>query len=144
MIDKYIILNRKPKIITNLFLVNFFLLTGFIIWGINTFTYQNYPLFHSQIKTQNSYYILEVLVPVKEVNEIINQNTLLINKTNYNYKYIKQSRKVIYQNNTNYIKIYLEVYNLEKKYLIEGYHLDIKICLKSEKIINILKNKEEE
>ena len=143
MIDKYIILNRKPKMIINLFFINIFLLTGFVIWGINTFTYTNYFLFHSQFLSQNSYYFLEVLVPVKEVKQIMNQNTLWINETNYSYRFLKKDDKVVYQDGGNYINVYLEIFDIDNEYLIDGYHLEVKFCLRSDKIINLLKNKEE-
>ena len=143
MIDKYIILNRKPKIIIRLFILNIFLLTGIVIWGINTFSYQNYLQIHSQISNLNSYYFLEALIPVKEVNTVTTQNKLWINNKCYYYKVIETSKNITYKNNNNYLKIYLSVYDLEENYLVNGYHLEIKFLKKKEKIINLIKNKEE-
>ena len=143
MIDKYIILNRKPRLVIVLFLIQLFLLTGFVTWGINTFSYQNYSLFHSRILSQNSYYFLEVLVPVKEVNRVMNQNVLWINDNRYNYRFVRRDDSVIYQDDINYVKVYLEIVDLKDEFLIDGYHLDIKLCLSSDKIVNLLKNKEE-
>ena len=143
MIDKYIILNRKPRLVIVLFLIQLFLLTGFVTWGINTFSYQNYSLFHSRILSQNSYYFLEVLVPVREVNQVINQNVLWIDKSKYNYKFTNKSDSVIYHDGKNYLKVYLEIFDLDDEYLINGYHLDVKFCLSSEKVKSLLKNKEE-
>ncbi len=127
MIDKYIILNRKPNLIIRLFIYNALFLTGLIIWCINTFTYQKYFLFHSQILNLNSYYFLEVLIPVKEVNEIKSQDVLWINTKKYKYQFIKMNNSITYKNKINYIKVYLRIENLEKDYQKNGYHIDIKI-----------------
>lgn len=125
MIDKYIILNKKMNIVMRVFIYNIILLTGLIIWCINTIPYQKYFLIHSQISSLNSYYCIEVLIPVKEVNRVISKNTLWINRKKYTYKVLKKDEKIIYKNKTNYLKLYLEVNNLEKEYLIDGYHIDV-------------------
>lgn len=143
MIDKYIVLKRKPKIIVRLFILNIIFLTGLIIWCINTVSYQNFFHIHSKVLNLNSYYFLKVLIPVKEVNEITNQKTLWINNKMYYYKVIKQDNKIIYKEHKNYQTIYLEVKNLEKKYKINNYHLELKIAKKPKKIIKYLHNREE-
>ena len=144
MIEKYIILNRTPNIIIKLFIYNIIFLTGLIIYGINTLTYQSYYQIHSQISNLNSYYFLEVLVPAKEVNKINNQNKLWINTKEYNYRVFKTDEKITYRNNKNYIKLYLEIDNLDKNFQKKGYHLKIKIKKEKQKIINLLKDKKEE
>ena len=144
MIDKYIILNRKPKMIVNLFILTTILLTGLVIIWINTVYYQSFYKINSQISKINSYYVLKVLIPVKEVTRITNHNTIWIDSKKYNYKVTKIDNKITYKNNTNYIKIYLEINNLEQKYKIEGYHLKAKIELEKEKITKIIKDKKEE
>ena len=73
----------------------------------------------------------------------MNQNLLWIDDTKYNYRFIKKDNVAIYRKKNNYVKIYLEVFNLDNVYLIDGYYLDIRICLSSDRIINLLKNKEE-
>lgn len=143
MIDKYIILNRKPNNIIKIFIIIIIFLTGIVIWGINNFTYQKYLLVHSQILNLNSYYYLEVLIPAKEVNQITKQNSLWINQKKYTYRILKIDNNIIFQNQENYIKVNLEINNLEKKYQVNGYHLDIKFKKKSKKIIEYLKNEEE-
>ena len=143
MIDKYIILNRKPNNIIKIFIIIIIFLTGIVIWGINNFTYQKYLLVHSQILNLNSYYYLEVLIPAKEVNQITKQNSLWINQKKYTYRILKIDNNIIFQNQENYIKVNLEIDNLEKKYQVNGYHLDIKFKKKSKKIIEYLKNEEE-
>ena len=42
------------------------------------------------------------------------------------------------------IKIYLEIFNLDKEYLINGYQLDLKILLENKKIIEYLKNERDD
>lgn len=125
MIDKYIILNRKPCIAIKLFICNVIFITALIIWSINTIMYQNYFLIHSQISNLNSYYCLKVLIPAKEVKKITSNNKLWINNKRYNYKVITKDNKIIYKNKTNYLKLYLKIENLEKEYLIDGYHIDV-------------------
>ena len=127
MIDTYIILNRKPNLIMQVFILNIFLLTGFVIWCINTLPYQFYFQIHSQIFNKNSYYYLKVLIPAKEVNEITKQNTLWINNKKYNYKIIKESNNITYKHEKNYLTLYLKIENLEEEYKKNGYHINIKI-----------------
>ena len=125
MIDKYIILNRKPTILIKLFICNIIFLTGLIIWSINTFSYQKYFLVHSQISSLNSYYCIKVLIPVKEVNKITSQNTLWINNKIYQYRVVKKDNKITYKNKTNYLNLYLVINHLEKEYQIDGYRIDV-------------------
>lgn len=143
MIDKYIILNRRPKLIIQLFILNIIFITGLIIWCINTISYQNFFHINSKISNLNSYYFLKVLIPVKEVNKIINKKELWINNKKYTYVTSKIDNKVIYKNNENYQTLYLDINNLEEKYKIDNYHLEIKIADNPKKIIEYLKNKEE-
>lgn len=138
MIDTYIIMNRKTNLIIKLFIFNICLLITVFIWGINTFTYQIYFHIHSKIIKFNSYYLLEVLIKEEEVNQIKNTNKLLIGTKEYYYQIDKIDDNIIYKNNTNYFKIYLNVTSLEEKYLINNYHVDIKIPATNKKIINYL------
>ena len=143
MIDTFVILNRKPNFVIKVFIYHLIFLTGMVIFGINTFSYQKYFLIHSQIFNLNSYYYLEVLVPVKEVNKVTTQNTLWIGSRKYYYKVYKLDQEVTYQNNNNYIKVYLEVLHLDHEYQINGYRLDVKIWDKKIKLIELLLNKKE-
>lgn len=136
MIDGYIILNRKTKLIMNLFIFNIGVIIVFIIWAINTFYYQSYFHIHSKILNLNSYYLLEVLIPEKEVNQIIKENKLLIGERGYTYSVFDISDDIIYQNNTNYFQMYLEVYELDEVYKVNNYRLEIKIPKERKKIIN--------
>ncbi len=73
----------------------------------------------------------------------MNQNQIWINNETYTYKVAKKDEKIIYKDNKNYQKLYLEINNLRKEYQIDGYHLNAKFIKSKEKIINLLKNKEE-
>ena len=127
MVDTYIILNRKPKLLIRVFIVNIFFLTGLVIFCINTLSYQLYFQIHSQVFNLNSYYYLKVLIPVKEVNEITKQNKLWIDTKSYYYKVVNESNDITYRHGINYLTLYLKVDNLDEKYLRNGYHLDVKI-----------------
>ena len=139
MIDSYIILNRKTNFIIKVFIFNFFLILLFVIWSINTFSYQSFFHIHSQVLKINSFYYLEVLIPVKEVYQITKQNKIIINSKEYNYHIEKIDTNFITKNQENYNKIYLKVDNLEKEYLVNGYQIDIKILKETKKIIDYMK-----
>lgn len=136
MIDSYIIMNRKTNLIIKIFIFNICIIIFLIIWGINTFYYQSYFHIHSKLLNFNSCYLLEVLIPEKEVNQIIERNELLIGEKNYNYIISEISDNIVYQDNINYFKLYLEVIGLEDYYKINNYRLDIKIPKENKKIIN--------
>jgi len=144
MIDSYIILNRKTNTIIKIFILNIIIIAVLFIWGINRFEYQSFFHIHSKIINFNSYFVLELLIPVKEVNQIKEQNKLFIGNKEYHYNIKQIENNIIYQNNTNYQTIYIQIKNLDEKYLINNYHIDIKIPTYSKKLIEYLKNKKEE
>ena len=133
MIDSYIILNRKVRPVIIVFILNICIIICLLIWGINTLEYQNFFHIHSKIIKLNSYYFLEVLIPVKEVNQIIGENNLFIGDEVYSYSIYKIDDNIIYKDNTNYQKIYLNVDRLDDKYLINNYRIEIKIPTKKQK-----------
>lgn len=136
MIDGYIIMNRKTNLIIKMFVLNISIIIILVIWGVNTFYYQSYFHIHSKLINFNSYYLLEVLIPEEEVNQITEGNVLLIGDKVYNYSVYNISDSITYQDNVNYIKLYLDVYCLDEKYRINNYRLDIKIPKENKKIIN--------
>lgn len=144
MIDQYCILHRTPRLIVRIFFSIIIFLTGLAIWGINTFSYQSYFQFHSQILFKNSSYFLEVLIPVKEVKQVEKQNQLWIDKNKYTYKVVKQFNHVIYKKGDNYLKVYLMVDHLDKEIQLDGYRTIIKIPKENKRIIRYLMNKEED
>lgn len=139
MNNTFTILNRKTPLIINAFILNFFLLTVLVIWGINTLSYQSFLKVHSNILKIDSFYYLEVLIPIKEVNQITIENKLIIDNKTYNFNIYKTDPNITYKNNTNYQKIYLQVFNLNKEYQINGYQIEIKLLKEKKKIINYLK-----
>lgn len=139
MNNSYIIMNRKTSIIIKIFLINTLILSSFVIWGLYTLTYQSFVQIHSKILYFDSFYYMEVLVPVKEVIQITKQNQILIDDKIYNYNIHYIDSNSIYLNNENYQKIYLKVLNLDKSYLINGYEMDIKILTEKKKIIDYIK-----
>ena len=136
MIDSYIIMNRSTNLIIKVLIFNICIIMFLVIWGINTFEYQSYFHIHSKLLKFNSYYLLEVLIPEKEVNQIAKENELLIGDKIYNYNLYDVSDYIVYQDNINYRKLYLEVLDLEDNYKINNYRLDIKIPKERKKIIN--------
>ena len=135
MIDGYIIMNRKSDLIIKIFIFNICIVIILIIWGINALEYQKKLKFHSKISNFNSYYLLEVLVPVKEVNQVIKKNKLLIDDVSYDYNVNNISSDLIVENNINYQKIYLSVNNLDDSYKINNLILTIKIPISKKKIL---------
>ena len=140
MINHYLILNRKPSFIIKTFILVISFIIIAVIWGVNTFYYQNFIILHSRIKYfDNSYYFIEVLVPIKEVKQITKQNQIAINNKTYNYLIYKIDNNVTYINDENYQYVYLNVINLDDAYLINGYEIDVKILKERKKIIDYLR-----
>ena len=140
MINHYLILNRKPSFIIKTFILVISFIIIAVIWGVNTFYYQNFIILHSRIKYfDNSYYFIEVLVPIKEVKQITNQNQIAINNKTYNYLIYKIDNNITYIDDENYQYVYLKVINLDDSYLINGYETDVKILKERKKIIDYLR-----
>lgn len=127
MIDRYVILKRKPPIIMKLFICIIFFLTVLVICSINTFHFLLFRQVHSQILYKNNLFLLEVLIPAKEVNVITNQTKMRIGAEEYNYQVYEIDPNVVYEENTNYRKLYLLVDDLDESYQVNGYQIDIKI-----------------
>lgn len=144
MNSSYLILNRSPSLIIRAFIFNTIIFAVLIIWGINTLYYQKFIKLHSEIVCCDSLFYSVVLVPAKEVKQIINNNSLKIEGKTYLYRVYKMDNNITDINNENYIKIYLEIFNLDKEYLINGYQLDLKILLENKKIIEYLKNERDD
>ena len=144
MNTSYVILNRKPSLIIKIFIFNIIILVSLIIWGINTLYYQTYLTFLSKVVNYNDKYVLEILTPISKVTQIKNQNKIIIDKNIYNYQIYEIDNNIVFINNTNHQKIYLEIPNLSTNYLINGYKMDVKFPGKKQKIINYLKNEKEE
>lgn len=144
MINSYIILNRKTSFIIKFFLINILILTILTIIGINTLYYQTFIQIHAKIIHQDSNYYIETLIPTNKITKIKNSNQIIINSNTYNYSIFKIDSNAIYKNNQNYQKIYLLIKNLDQSLLINNYEFNAKIPDKHQKVINYLKNKEED
>ena len=77
MIDTYYILNKKCNFSIYVFILNVIILLSYIIYGMNTYTYQNYIQLHSEIIIKNSLFYLEVLIPEKEVSNITTNEKII-------------------------------------------------------------------
>lgn len=139
MIDSYIILHRKTSIIIKIFIFNLFLIGIFVIFGINNLEYQTSFQLHSKILNFNSYYLLELLVPVKEVNLITNQNKIVIDAREYQYFVYTVDSNIVYENDENCQKVYLKIVDLDEEYLKNGYQMTVKFFKEKKKIIDYLK-----
>ncbi len=139
MMNSYIILNRKTNFIIKIFMCIVVFLIILVIWGINTLSYRSFFHIHSQLLNLDSFYYLEVLIPVEEVNFITNKNKIVINSREYNYQVYKIDPNIIFHQQKNCVKLYLEVENLDDAYKINGYQLDVKIEKESKKIIDYLR-----
>ena len=139
MNNNYTILNRKISLVMRVFILNIIILIIFVIWGINNLYYQNFIQFHSKILYFDSFYYMEVLVPVKEVNTITKQSQIIIDSNKYNYEIYKVVPDVEYINNINYQKVYLKIFNLDEFFLVNGYELDVKVLKEKKKIIEMFK-----
>ena len=109
MNTSYVISNRKPSLIIKIFIFNIIILVSLIICGINTLYYQTYITFLSKVVNYNDIYFLEILTPISKVPQIKNQNKIIIDKNTYNYQIYEIDNNVIFINNTNHQKIFLEM-----------------------------------
>lgn len=144
MIESYIILNRKPNIIIRIFTINLILIICLIIWGINTYNYKTYFEFHSKLSNFDSLFYLEVLIPSKEVDQVLNNKNIIINDKKYLFSIYKIDENITYKNNINYQKVYLKIKNLEEKYLINNYRINVKFERDNKKIIDYITKNEKE
>ena len=80
MIDTYYILNKKCNFSVYVFILNVIILLSYIIYGMNTYIYQTYIQLHSEIIIKNSLFYLEVLIPEKEVSNVVKEEKIIINQ----------------------------------------------------------------
>lgn len=125
MLDEYIIMNRKPKMILYLYFFFLFLFIIMTVYG-TCFLFQKCIFqFHSKVLYNCSQYYLEVQVPLDAVHMLKKKGIISIDSKNYHYSILKTSDMSFYQNNRNYIYVTLIVYQLDEKYLYDGYEMDI-------------------
>lgn len=138
MIDRYIILKRKPPMVIKLFIILILSFTILVIHCINTFYYISFFQIHSKILNKNNFYLSEILIPIEEVYFITKQDKLKIGNKEYNYQVYEIDPNAIYQENKNCRKVYLMIKDLDEIYQVNGCHVDLKIAKEKKKIIDYL------
>ena len=135
MLDSYIILNRKHTYIIKIYYYILIIFTLILTYFIFTTIHITYFKNTSIITLNNNKYYLKLIIPLKKINLITENNFLIIKDKKYNYqiKKIKPHKK-------NKLLIYLEIKNLDNSYKINNYRIDVKIK-EENKLLNYLKSK---
>ena len=139
MIDTYILLNRKTKLISKLFIYNILILIILMIYTLSKFEYTSYFYSNSQITFMDNYFLLKINTSLEDIQTISKSNSIIINNKEYMYQIYKIENDVMYENNNQYQVIYLKILNLEEYYWIENYSLNIKIEKERKVLIDYLK-----
>lgn len=139
MIDTYILLNRKTKLISKLFIYNILILIILMIYILSKFEYTSYFYSNSQITFMDNYFLLKINTSLEDIQTISKSNSIIINNKEYMYQIYKIENDVMYENNNQYQVIYLKILNLEEYYWIENYSLNIKIEKERKVLIDYLK-----
>lgn len=140
--NKEIILNiRNKKII----LLSRIIIISFIIVTIIThfIEVQNYYQNKGIIVLDEDKYYLKLYIDITNINDIINNSSIIINDIDYNYSIIKKS-DLLESNYNNYQIFYLQVPNLNKNLLINNLVIDYKILIHNQLLIKYIKNKVKE
>lgn len=136
MFEKYVIINRKPKIIMKIFVYNILVLMVLSVYLSREISYTSYYSIYSYIFYSNNEYYLKLIVPIDKINLIIEQNMLNIEDNAYNYEVNEIDSNVI---NNNSQVIYLKVYKLDSSYKINNYMVKVKFKEKTKKLIDYFK-----
>lgn len=140
--NKEIILNiRNKKII----LLSRIIIISFIIVTIIThfIEVQNYYQNKGIIVLDEDKYYLKLYIDITNINDIINNSSIIINDIDYNYSIIKKS-DLLESNYNNYQIFYLQVPDLNKNLLINNLVIDYKILIHNQLLIKYIKNKVKE
>lgn len=137
MIDTYIIQNRKPKLISEVFICNILILILLVVYVINNFTYTFYFSQTSKMRYVDNKFLLVINTQISNIETITKNRKIIINNKEYMYCIEKIEDDIDY--NGEYQNIYLKIYNLEDDYLIDNYRVDVKILKGRKKIIDYLK-----
>lgn len=135
MIDKYIILNRQPKILLYIFWLIILLFSIISIYIFNTLTYTSYYSNNSLIVLKDNHYYLKLKIKIEDLKLLRKKNQIFVDDNIYNYQIYKIEENI--DNNSQII--YLEINNLDDSYKINNYGIKIKIEKSRKKIINYLK-----
>ena len=133
MLDSYIILNSKNTSIIKFYSYSFILFTLILSYFILNLTHITYFQKTSNIILKNNNYYLKIIIPIKKLNLLTENNYLMINNTKYNYQVKNIS---LYKNNK--ISLYLQINNLDNSYKINNNSINIKIK-EEKKILEYIK-----
>lgn len=133
MLDSYIILNSKNTSIIKFYSYSFILFTLILSYFILNLTHITYFQKTSNIILKNNNYYLKIIIPIKKLNLLTENNYLIINNTKYNYQVKNIS---LYKNNK--ISLYLQINNLDNSYKINNNSINIKIK-EEKKILEYIK-----
>ena len=133
MLDSYIILNSKNTSIIKFYSYSFILFTLILSYFILNLTHITYFQKTSNIILKNNNYYLKIIIPIKKLNLLTENNYLMINNTKYNYQVKNIS---LYKNNK--IFLYLQINNLDNSYKINNNSINIKIK-EEKKILEYIK-----
>ena len=136
MLDKYIILNRKPNIIIHIFIYTSILFIILIIYLSNILTYTSYYSKNSYITYINNNYFLKINIPINKLNLITTQNEIILDKIKYNYQIYKIDNNI---KDNDYQTVYLEIYNLKESYKFNNYCIKVFLKEQDQKIIDYIK-----
>lgn len=137
MIDTYILLNRKPRLIFKLFIYNILILIGLIIYAIFNFKYTSYFCSNSKITFRDNIYLLKLEISIENLDIVVQNSKIIINNKEYMYQVYQIDSNVDY--NSMCQIVYLKIFNLEDYYLINNYSINIKIIKDSKVLIDYLK-----
>ena len=133
MLDSYIILNSKNTSIIKFYSYSFILFTLILSYFILNLTHITYFQETSNIILKNNNYYLKIIIPIKKLNLLTENNYLIINNTKYNYQVKNIS---LYKNNK--VSLYLQINNLDNSYKINNNSINIKIK-EEKKILEYIK-----
>ena len=133
MLDSYIILNSKNTSIIKFYSYSFILFTLILSYFILNLTHITYFQKTSNIILKNNNYYLKIIIPIKKLNLLTENNYLIINNTKYNYQVKNIS---LYKNNK--VSLYLQINNLDNSYKINNNSINIKIK-EEKKILEYIK-----
>ena len=133
MLDSYIILNIKNTSIIKFYSYSFILFTLILSYFILNLTHITYFQKTSNIILKNNNYYLKIIIPIKKLNLLTENNYLMINNTKYNYQVKNIS---LYKNNK--VSLYLQIKNLDNSYKVNNNSINIKIK-EEKKILEYIK-----
>jgi len=138
-INSYIILNRKTKFITNIFiLISIIIIIALLL--ITQLKYKKYYQTNGQVIKENNIYQLSLYLDPYKLKIFKNNNKIIINEKEYIYNIKSISDEYIISNDLkNYVKVILDI-NLNKEDKIVNNILNLKILESNKKIIYYLKD----